>query len=315
VILTVTPNSAIDRSVFVRDFELGRQAVAEADAFAPAGKGVGASLVIRELGGATLATGLAAGDSGRRYRAMLDGLDVRHEFVDALGETRSSIVLIDLERKRQSTISLPTLRASPEHVKQMSAVLRRYSSDAWGVAFGGSLPPGLPADAYAQLVRGAREHGLVTLLDTSGEALRAGVSALPHIVKVNDMELAALDASAPGLLAPDANIMAEAGPYLRARLGEWASRAIIVTLGERGVLAATVEGTLLSRPPEVSVVNTAGAGDAITGAIMMSLSRGDAWPDALALGTAAAASVVTTRATGICRRDQVLALLEHITVE
>jgi 6-phosphofructokinase 2 len=62
-------------------------------------------------------------------------------------------------------------------------------------------------------------------------------------------------------------------------------------------------------------VNTAGAGDAITGAIMMSLSRGGAWPDALALGTAAAASVVTTRGTGICRRDQVLALLEHVTVE
>ena len=59
---------------------------------------------------------------------------------------------------------------------------------------------------------------------------------------------------------------------------------------------------------------TAGCGDAISGGLMLARSRGQDWPDALALGTAAAASVLTTGGTGICRREQVEELLPQVQV-
>jgi len=318
MILTVTPNSAIDRVIFVRDFQLGRKAGAEAHTFTPAGKGVGASLTIHELGEATLTTGLVAGRNGRMLVGMLDEIGIPHDFVAAEGETRMSIVLVDLEAARQSTISVPTLVAATVHVSRLSEVLERYASEAWGVAFGGSLPSGLPMDTYARLVRRARELGLYALLDASGEPLRQGIAGLPHVLKVNGDEIAALDAQIARQLRGGSADWVGVSSQLRERIGEWASEAVIVTLGCRGVLAVTPNGTHIARPPEVSVLNTlntAGAGDALTGGLMVSRSQGASWPDALALGTAAAASVVTNRGTGVCQRDEVAKLLPRVRIE
>jgi 1-phosphofructokinase family hexose kinase len=315
MILTVTPNPAIDRAIFVRGFCMGQKTRALSEATAPAGKGVGVSLVVRELGGDTLATGLCAGRNGQRLHQMLAALGIRHDFVDAEGATRASVVLVDLDTHRQSTISLPSLRASPSHVDRLLDVLKLHAPYAWGAVFGGSLPPGLPAQAYEILVRWARELGLWVLLDTSGEPLRRGIAGLPHVLKVNLEELSGLEPSVAAQLGSGETTFEGSGLRLRNRIGEWASEAVIVTRGHHGALAVTAETTLVARPPQVPVVNTAGAGDALTGGLMLARSRGASWCDALALGTAAAASVVTTEGTGICLSDQVAELLPTITVE
>jgi 6-phosphofructokinase 2 len=101
---------------------------------------------------------------------------------------------------------------------------------------------------------------------------------------------------------------------LTGRLNRWASDALIITLGERGVLTVTAEGWYDVRPPTVPVTNTAGAGDALSGGIMLARSRGADWQAALALGTAAAASVVMNEGTAICQREQVDALLSQVEV-
>ena len=184
---------------------------------------------------------------------------------------------------------------------------------AWGLICGGSVPPGLPRDTHAHLLRHARRRGLYTLLDSSGKSLRQGVAGLPHVLKVNRDELAALDPKM-GDEREGIDDLCDLAERLGARLGEWASEALIVTLGERGTLAVTPEGWYLAQPPPVPVVNTAGCGDAISGGLMLARSRGQDWPEALALGTAAAASVLTTGGTGICRREQVEELLPQVQV-
>jgi tagatose 6-phosphate kinase len=316
MILTVTPNSAIDRVVFVRRFRLGEKTAAEAETYTPAGKGVGASLAIHALGGATLATGLAAGRNGRLYRELLDEIGIRHDFVEVEGETRITIVLVDLEARRQSTISVPTLRATPGHVAGLARALERHASRAWAVAFAGSLAPGLASDTYAKLLRRARRLGLYTLFDSSGEPLRQGVAGLPHVLKVNDDEIAALEPRiGEGLRREGSDALVAGASQLRERLSAWASDAVIVTLGPRGVLAVTPDGSYLARPPQVPVVNTAGAGDALTGGTMTMLRQGSSWREALALGTAASAASVMNQGTGVFQREQVDDLLPHVRIE
>ena len=100
---------------------------------------------------------------------------------------------------------------------------------------------------------------------------------------------------------------------LAGRLGEWASDVLIVTLGARGAVAVTDGAWYHVQPPRVEVANTAGAGDALDGALMLARSRGAGWPEALSLGTAAAASVVMHECTGMCRREQIEDLLPQVT--
>jgi fructose-1-phosphate kinase PfkB-like protein len=99
------------------------------------------------------------------------------------------------------------------------------------------------------------------------------------------------------------------------RLGSWATEALIVTLGEQGTIAVTSAGSYRALPPRVPVVNTAGAGDALAGGMMLARSRGSDWPAALALGTAAGASVVMNEGTATCRRTEVEELLPRVRVE
>jgi len=314
LILTLTPNPTVDRDVFVRNFRLGATVRGEQGVVTPSGKGVAASLAIHELGGETVAAGLNAGRTGRLLTDLLDELGVPHDFVPALGETRTAVVLVDLAVGEQSTIMAPTLAATEEHLHQLLALLDRYAEKAWGVICGGSVPPGLPPDSHAHLLRHARQKGLATLLDSSGESLCQGVGGLPHVLKVNLYELEALDPGAGGGWGSGGDVAGLVG-RLAGRLGEWASDALVVTLGARGALAVTPEAWYHAQPPHVPVVNTAGAGDALSGGLMLARSQGADWPEALALGTAAAASVVMNEGTGICRREQVEELLARVRVE
>jgi 1-phosphofructokinase family hexose kinase len=308
MILTLTPNPTVDRATFVRGFRLGAVVRAEREVVTPSGKGVDASLVIRELGGETLALGLSAGHTGRLLAGMLDERGVAHDFCAAQGETRTATVLVDLALDEQSTISTATLSATEEHLAQLLQKLDHHARKAWGLICGGSLPPGLPADSYARLLRHARSLGLVTLLDTSGEALSQGVGGLPHVLKVNRHEVEALGVGVKHL---DAFEIAHALTHV---LGHWASEALIVTLGAQGSLAVIRGAAYWARPPGVPVSNTAGAGDALAGGLMLARSRGESWPEALALGTAAAASVVMNEGTAICERAQVEQLLAGVSV-
>ncbi|MGD9048771.1 MAG: hexose kinase [Anaerolineae bacterium] len=308
MILTLTPNPTIDRVILCRNFSLGTVVRAEGEAITPCGKGVAASVVIHELGGDTVALGLRAGITGDLHAALLDGLGVEHDLVPAQGETRTMVVLVDLAVHQQSSISAPTLQATGAHLSELIARLEANAGGAWGLICGGSLPPGLPVDSYAQLLRWARQRGLVTLLDSSGEALRRGVGGLPHILKVNRRELVELDPGAPADLDELVAVMVP-------RLGSWATEALIVTLGEQGTIAVTSAGSYRALPPRVPVVNTAGAGDALAGGMMLARSRGSDWPAALALGTAAGASVVMNEGTATSRRTEVEELLPRVRVE
>jgi 1-phosphofructokinase len=224
-------------------------------------------------------------------------------------------VLVDLEAGQQSTISTATLSASDHHLDLLEDKLASYAGRAWGLICGGSLPPGLPPDSYARLLSHARALGMVTLLDTSGQALYHGVSAMPNVLKVNRHELAALGIEADASDAPTRGALVALSIRLRSQLGRWAGDALVVTLGASGAVMVSGAGAHWVQPPQVPVSNTAGAGDALSAGLMLGCSQGCGWPEALALGTAAAASVVAHPGTAMCDCEQVYGLLPQVRVE
>ena len=143
----------------------------------------------------------------------------------------------------------------------------------------GSLPPGLPAGAYATLVGAAGD--VPVLLDTSGEALRLGAAAGPAIVKVNRDEIGGGDVVA------SARALRAAGPG-----------AVVVSLGEEGLMAVTGEGELRAPVPEFVAGNPIGAGDAASAALVAGLVSGTPWPERLADAAALSAASVHAPVAG-----------------
>lgn len=314
MILTVTPNPTIDRAVYVRGFRLGAVVRAEREVVTPSGKGIDASLVLHELGAPTVAIGLRAGDAGEILARLLARWGIAHDLVVAEGETRIATVLVDLDLGAQSTISAPSLRASEAHLMRLLEAIERHATGAWGAICAGSLAPGLPEDCHARIVDHCKRLGLYVLLDTSGSALLAGVGAHPQVLKLNVDEFAALAPGAAGLeLGTDVQRSALAQRLLRCTEG-WGVEALVLTVGAEGAVLVAGGEVYWATPPLVPVRNTAGAGDALGAGLMWGMRAGRAWPDALGLGTAAAASVVMHEGTAVCERAQVAELLAQVVV-
>ncbi|MBN8633744.1 MAG: hexose kinase [Anaerolineae bacterium] len=311
-ILTLTLNPAIDHVLWVDHFQLGHTLRATSETRTPSGKGVGSSLVLHELGADTTAFGFAAGLTGSMLTALLDQAGIPHELLPASGETRIATLIVDQHSGLQSTVSAATLHVDEPGFTHL--LDRLATASAWGIICAGSVPPGLPADAYATILRRLHATNLVTLLDTSGAALSAGVTGLPHVLKINADEARSLDGDLALSVASALDVRA-ALDQLRRYLGRWAREAIVVTLGRDGALAVRPDGGYRVHPLNVPVVSTAGAGDALNAGLMLALSRGESWSAALAWGTAAASSVVMNAGTAVCQRRQVEELYRQVTVE
>jgi 1-phosphofructokinase family hexose kinase len=317
MIITVTANPTIDRVLFVRDFAMQDVVRAEREVVSPSGKGIDVSIILHVLGAPTVAISLNAGLTGQMLAALLAEQGVPCDIVPARGHTRSAALITDVTTQRQSTILAPTLTAGPVELARLCERVVHHASQGWGLVCAGSLPPGLPISAFAELLVLGRERELVTLLDSSGAALRAGIVGLPAILKVNSRELAEL-AAADGMDLPDIvgrDGMRPLADFLGGRLGKWAGEALVVTLGRAGALAVTVEGSYHAPAPPVQVVSPAGAGDAVSAGVMLARRRAEPWPAALRLGVAAAAAVVQNEGTAVCTAEQVAAMLPLVEVE
>lgn len=306
MILTVTPNTALDHVVFLRGFEWGRTMRAHEACWSPGGKGTDAAWILGELGYPCLATGLAAGDSGRRLLAMIEGRGSRTDFVWAAGTTRTNYVLVDTARGEQATVTVSGLEVRPEHLAELDARLERWLPACRALLLGGSVPAGMPHEWYVPWIRRARASGLPVLLDASGETLARCAPAAPTAVKPNLDELAEL-VGRP--LAGRAEVVAAARELLA-----WGIDLVLASLGGEGAVAVTRDRVLYAPALAVEPVNCAGAGDAMAAALAIGYAEGRPLEESLRLAVAAAAAVVIMPGTAECRRQDVERFLPLVEV-
>lgn len=265
------------------------------------GKGLNVARTLRALGQPVTLTGLAGGCTGQALLAGLAGTGIAADLTAIAGETRRTFVVADSARGQSALFNEPGPLVSATELRGFFAGYERVVRAAAAVVLSGSLPPGVPDDAYAGLIASARLAGVPVILDASGPPLRLGVAAGPDLVKPNLAELESV--AGRGLRAggePDlpaieraARELAAAGPG-SPRPG--AGTALVVSLGAAGLLAVGPAGTWHARPPAPVAGNPTGAGDAVVAGLADSLVRGQDWPatlrHAVALGSAAAGAPV-----------------------
>jgi len=304
MILTVTLNPAVDRTYLIKDFAWNRTIRSGQAILGMGGKGTDASWVLGELGYANLALGFAAGDTGRLMEKMLRGRGCRTDFVWVEGETRNNIVIIGGEGQGQSTLTERGLQIGAGALERLRRKFNKALKTASCVVIGGTVPPGIDASIYAELVESARAAGLPVVFDASGPGLKAGMAGRPTVAKPNIDEIAELY----GRPINSVEEAYKAGRELQDRYGA----ALVITLGKDGALAVLAGRAYTIPVLKIPVVSSAGAGDAVLAGLCAALSEGKSIEDGLRLGFAAAAAVCLNTATADCRKADVERLLPQV---
>ncbi len=188
MIITVTLNAALDKTLEVPNFTPGRRHRTVDQKTLPGGKGVNIARAIKRLGQPVIATGIAGGATGNRIVEALNAESILNAFVRIREESRTNTAVLDPTTGLHTEINERGPTVSLHELELFREKLLYLAKGASICVFAGSLPRGIEPDVYASLIRGVRKLGVVTIVDTEGEPLRHAVKAEPAVVSPNEIE-------------------------------------------------------------------------------------------------------------------------------
>lgn len=309
MILTVTLNAAIDRTVAVPSFRLGHRHRAVESRTLAGGKGVNVARALSLLGRPVIATGFAGGPSGARVQEQLRQEAVLTDFTRIAGETRINLAVVDPTSGEQTEINERGPAVSPEEVECFVERLGYLAGGAEICVLAGTLPPGAGDDLYARLVKDLRERDVTVILDAEGEPMLAGLRAGASVVTPNEREAEEL----VGQEFDDRGDLVHGLSEL-VRLG--AGEALITRPdGCVGVVGEGSERRFLEvRTETLDPVSTVGSGDAFLAGYVAARYDGREPGDCLAYGVACGAESTQHFGAGAVDRSQVERLLGEVEV-
>jgi 1-phosphofructokinase family hexose kinase len=279
VIVTLTVNPAIDRTILVDRLAFEDRAYILSSKDTPGGRGINSSGVIHAFGGKTIAILPAGGASGERFEQFMKDCGFPMEVVRIRNHVRTNLTLTDSHGLTMK-LNEPGPKLDQSEITKLGRAVRARLDQATWLMLCGSLPPGVPPSFYAELIHFAREKGVKTLLDTDGDALRAGIEARPTIVKPNQAEAERL----LGTVLLTRTHFVHAAEEMH-RMG---AESAVLSLGSRGVVAALPGKKMIEVvPPHVDAVSPIGAGDALAAALLWAVENKSDLPEAIRWGVAA----------------------------
>ena len=188
MIITVTLNAAIDKTLEVPNFRLGRRHRSVEQTTMAGGKGVNVARALKRLGQPVIATGLAGGPTGTRIVEQLTEESILNDFVRIREESRTNTAVIDPTNGEQTEVNERGPAVTAQEVELFCDKLLYLARGAQICLFAGSLPRRVEPGLYADLIRELRKIGVTTIVDTDGDPLRQAVRAEPNVVSPNVLE-------------------------------------------------------------------------------------------------------------------------------
>lgn len=248
------------------------------------GKGINVARVLAAFDRHALVMGLVGGATGDAIRAEIASFSPS-DLVDIAAESRRTLTVVCRADGEATTFNEPGPMVTAEEWSRFSRRFAESLDSAKLVVLSGSLPPGLPISAYAELVQLAHEHEVPAVVDVGGEALMAAARARPAAVKPNLSELTEATGSTDPM----------EGAYELRAVG---AQRVVVSQGASGLLAVGDDGTWRAVPPARVSGNPTGAGDACVAALAVGLTSRWSWPKTLRVATALSAAAVCAPVAG-----------------
>jgi 1-phosphofructokinase family hexose kinase len=310
MIITVTLNAAIDKSLSVPNFRLGRRHRTVEQTTMPGGKGVNVARTLKSLGQPVIATGFAGGATGTRIVEQLTEESILNDFVRIREESRTNTAVHDPTNGETTEINERGPAVSGKEIELFRDKLLYLSRGADVVVFAGSLPRGVESDVYAQLVKEVRKLGVQTVVDADGDPMRLAVRAEPDVISPNVIE-------AEELVGHEFNDDEDRVIAVREMVALGAREAIM-TLPDGCVASVIVDGAptlhrVWIEPREA--VAAVGAGDAFLAGFVAARYTGSPAPDCLRFGVACGAESTQRLGAGLIEPREVERLLAEIEVQ
>ncbi len=309
-IVCLSANPALDRRIHIHSLAPGEVIRAQSSVALPGGKAAHVAMASRALGAHPIWIGFLGGAIGEEVAAGLRKLGIEVVPVSSDSPTRVNLELVEYSGRITEVLE-PGGNPGPAAQNEMLRLCAQGLRGRWKgalVSISGSLPPDVPADFYASLIKTAHAAGSKVYLDTSGEALRAGLEAKPDFVKPNRKELEAL----LGRTVYNAREVIEATHELIRR----GAGSAAVTMGADGLIWLESESgpAWSARPPRLTPISTVGCGDATLAGFAFASLQGLAGEEALKLAVACGAANCLAEFEGRISAVDVQSLVPQVEV-
>ena len=279
MILCVNLNAAIDKTVIVDRFELGKIHRPEMAKSLAGGKGCNVARGLRTLGEKPVVAGWVGGTAGQFIEQSLHAEGIGTNFVQTGLESRTCLSIVDDETQVITEVYERGEPLPAEKVAEFVAHFKTIIADYDVITLSGSIPPGVPDDIYAQLIQIAKTAGKVVFLDASKQALVHGVQAKPYLIKPNASEIEVLAKKPLHGFVEYAQAAREVSRQYET--------IVLLSLGGEGAIAAWEEKVWYLKIPKVDVKSAVGSGDCMLAGVVYGYLNGYPFDEMLISGVAA----------------------------
>lgn len=307
MILSVTLNPCIDKTIYLDELKIGTYNRVKNTRIDLSGKGLNVSTVLNHLGEDTLCMGFNFKNNGTMLDRALDQRGLKHKFIYTDGEIRTNIKLFDNSCQVMTEVNEVGPFVSSSAVAKLLDEVGALLEHTHILVMSGSVPPGVPTDIYQRLIRMAHAKDVKTVLDTSGEPLLLGLQEKPFLVKPNSLEFEQ---------AFKKELKIGAGPIEVARKAvEDGIPYLCISMGADGALLVDKEHAYRAKALPVPAKGLTGAGDAMVAGMCYAIRKRMNTADMLRYAMAAAAGSVRQEGTLLASSADVQELLPQVQVD
>lgn len=305
-VITVTANPALDLTINATNWERGVVNRGDSMTVTPGGKGVSVAINLVESGVDAWVTGWMGEGNDIHFTREFRMLDIRDEFIRIPGDIRRNVKIID--EGETTDFNLPGEIIPADKREALIDLLDEHVPNASMLVMGGSLPPGIDKDFYAQMVKRYRGRCDYIVVDTSDKALVETMNAgvLPDIIKPNIHELQALVGTK---IESDEEILEAARSFIARGM-----KMVVVSMGERGAWFVTEKEAVHAKPPKVKVASTVGAGDAMVAGVVRGILNGRDIDDIARTATAFSAGNIMVTGVQLPSQEKIEELKAQVVI-
>ena len=307
MIITVTMNPAMDKTLEITDLNIGGMNRVIASYVDAGGKGINVSKTIKALGGTSLATGIICGATGTELLKLLREQGILTDFFEGFGNTRTNLKIADLNGI-VTEINEKGPKISREEQLGFLDKIINYMNENTLVVLSGSVPQGIDCYFYEKLIHLMQAKKAKVFLDADGELFHYGILASPYMIKPNYQEL--MEYFHWTKLPKMEQIIEACKTFINDGI-----KMVVVSLGKEGAIFIKKDSVYIGRGLEVVACSTVGAGDAMLGALVYGMEKNLPYIEVLRLMMATSAGAVMTRGTKPSEWEVIKTLMNDVIIE
>lgn len=306
MVITVTLNPAMDKTLIVDNFRAGVVNRASSLRYDIGGKGINVSKVLKNLGIESVSTGFLGGIWEKTFEKELQERNIAFDFVHVNGNTRTNTKIVDNVNMTFTDVNEPGPEISKEELQNLIDRFSKLCSSGDIVVLSGGVSSSVPKDIYKTMTETAKKKGAFVILDADGILLAEGLEGLPNAIKPNEHELGKL----LGVDSSDRTQLIKGALKLRDK----GIDRLMISLGSEGAVYIAEGAVYFAEALKVMVKGTVGAGDSMVAGLIYGLTNKLTAEDTLKFATACGAASVELDGTEACTLEQVQSLFDKVKI-